>query len=199
LLSIVLGMIAISMGHCFWLHYFLMGATGLVLACVLGAETLSEFLTEKGALVSTIAFAVLFGGLFFVGRDVTKTVLQQPTAYHPYEWDPLVVQTIEQHSKPGDYILTTEGPLLYVAMDRQNPIGLNFFVDEILPYVTGENRMLKMEILRADLEKHLPKVCYFPAWIRPRQNRWHELLFDPLIAKHHYVKVNELLWYLPEE
>ena len=85
-------------------------------------------------------------------------------------------------------------------MDRQNPLGLNFFVDEILPYVTGKkNRMLKMEILRADLEKHLPKVCYFPAWIRPPQNKCHELLFDPLIAKHHYVKVNELLWYLPEE
>ena len=55
-----------------------------------------------------------------------------------------------------------------------------------------------MESLRAELEKHLPKVCYFAGWFRPRQQKWHELLYDPLLAKYHYIKVDDRLWYLPE-
>jgi hypothetical protein len=199
LLAVVLGMIAISVGHCFWVHYFLMGTTGLVLLSVIGAEALSGFISEKGAIASVLAFAGLSALLFFVGHHPTKVVLkeQQPNFQH-VPWDPLLIQTIEQHSKPGDYILTTEGPLLYVATNRKSPLGINFFVDEILPYVTAENRVLQMEILRENLEKHLPKVCYFPAWLRPRQDKYHELLFDPLLLKYNYTKVNDFIWYLPD-
>jgi hypothetical protein len=197
-LGVVLGMIAVSVGHCFWAHYFLMGVPGLVLLSVIGAEALSAFLSEKGIAASVLAFAGLSTLLFFVGHGSTKIVLAQEAMFQHVPWDPLLIQTIEEHSKPGDYILTTEGPLLYVDLNRKSPLGINFFVDEILPYVTARNRVLQMEILRDNLEKHLPKVCYFPAWLRPRQDKYHELLFDPLLLKHNYIKVNEFIWYLPD-
>jgi hypothetical protein len=198
LVAVVLGMIAVSIGHCFWVHYFLMGTTGLVLLSVTGAEALSRFLSEKGVLASVAAFAGLSVLLLFVGYGPTKVVLKKEPIFQHVPWDPLLIQTIEQHSKPGDYILTTEGPLLYVAMSRKSPLGINCFVDETLPYVTAQNRVLRMEILRENLEKHLPKVCYFPAWLRPRQDNYHQLLFDPLLLKYNYTKVNDFIWYLPD-
>ena len=196
LLAVVLGMIAVSVGHCFWVHYFLMGTTGLVLLSVIGAEALSGFLSGKGTIASVIAFVGLSALLLFVGHDPTKIVLKEEPIFQHVPWDPLLIQMIEQHSKPGDYILTTEGPLLYVATNRKSPLVINFFVDEILPYM-AENRVLKMSILRENLEKHLPKVCYFPASLRPRQDNYHQLLFGPLLLKHNYTKVNDFIWYLP--
>jgi hypothetical protein len=197
-LSVVLGMVAISVGHCFWMHYFLLGTTGLVLLSLIGAEALSSFLSKKGAAASVISFAVLSALLFFVGYAPTKDVLKKKALFQHAPWDPVLHETIERHSRPGDYILTTEGPLLYVVTNRKNPLPLNSFVDETLPFVTAENRVLKMELLRANLEKNLPKVCYFPPWLRPRQDKYHELLFDPLLRKHDYTKVNNSVWHLPE-
>lgn len=198
LAAVVLGMIAVSIGHCFWAHYFLLGITGLVLLSLIGAEALNGFLSGKGTIASVTAFSGLLALLLVVGYDPTKEVLKERPAFQHMPWDPLLIQTIEQHSKPGDYILTTEGPLLYVALNRRSPLGINFFVDEILPYVTAENRVLQMDILRANLEKHLPKVCYFSPWLRSRQDKYHELLFDPLLLKYNYTKVNDFIWYLPD-
>ena len=196
-LAVVLGIVAVSVGHCFWVHYFLMGTTGLVLLSLLGAEAWSRFLSERSALASVISFAVLSALLFFAGYVPTKDVLKKKTVFQHVPWDPILHETIEQHSRPGDYILTTEGPLLYVVTNRKNPLPLNFFVDEILPYVTSENRHLQMDLLRATLEKHLPKVCYFAPWLRSRQDKYHELLFDPLLRKYNYTKVNDSIWRLP--
>jgi hypothetical protein len=58
--------------------------------------------------------------------------------------------------------------------------------------------MLQMAILRKNLEKHFPRVCYFPARIRFRQDKYHELLFDHLLLKYHCIKVNDFIWYLPD-
>jgi hypothetical protein len=200
LLAIVLGMIAVSLGHCFWRHYFLMGTTGLLLLSVISAQVLSGFLSEKGRIASGVAFAGLSVLLLFVALDPALVALEQEQEIivQHVPWDPDLIQTIKQHSKPGDYILTTGGPLLYVVSARKNPLPFNFFVDEILPYVTAENRTLQMEILRETLEKHLPRVCYFPPSLRSRQDKYHELLFAPLLRKYNYTKVNDFIWYLPD-
>jgi hypothetical protein len=198
--AIVLGMIAVSIGYCFWRHYFLMGTTGLLLLSVIGAETLSNFLSGRGARASALAFVGLAALFLFVAKRPTEVMLAQQH-YNPQivSWDPIVTETIEQHSQPGDYLLATEGPLIYVVMNRKHPIPVGGFTDEILPYMATENSMLRMDSLRDELEKHLPKVCYFAGQLRPRQKMWHELLYDPLIKKYHYVQVNDRLWYLPED
>ncbi len=198
--AVILGLFSISVGYCFWKHYFLMGTTGLVLVTVIGAESLSSFLCEKGRPRASFASFVVLAALFlFVAKSQLQVVFSEKATFHKIAWDPLLAETIQQHSKPGDYILATGTPLIYVSMNRKNPLALNLFVDDVLPYMAGDNPMLSMQILAEDLDKHLPKVCYFPAWLRPRQDIWHQQLFDPLLANHHYIKVTDQLWYLPEE
>jgi hypothetical protein len=197
-IAVGLGMLAISAGYCFWRHYFLMGMTGLLLLCMVGLEGISGFLSKRSWPVSVLATAALAALFFWVAREPTRQVAAAPTAFASPTWDPIVIETIERHSKPGDYVLSTQEMFLYVALNRRAPLGTQMFLDEVLPYVSVGNPTLSMEALRNDLEKHLPKVCFFGSWIRSRQQRFHQELFDPLLVKYHYVQVNDRLWYLPD-
>lgn len=197
--AVVFGMIAVSAGHCFWKHYFLMGMAGLLLASTVGAEVLSQFLRDKPVSLSAAAAVILISALSFVMTPPLRVALEEPPKRHTYPWyyEPLLVETIERHSQPGDYILSTESPLLYVATNRKNPLPLGAFTDEILPYMAAENQTLQLDRLRQSLEANLPKVVYFASWLRPRQEKFHQLLFDPLLAKYGYVRVTDQIWHLP--
>lgn len=197
--AVILGMVAVSIGYCFWRHYFLMGMTGLLLISVVGAEFLNAYLRDKGRRIKLASYAVLMTAFLFVAWAPTQIMLREIRSHHNIAtWDPLVTETIERHSKPGDYILAPGVPVIFVALDRRNPYPLGGPSDDLLPYLSGANSKLQMEVLRQQLEQNLPKVCYFAEWFRPKQKLWHELLYEPLLAKYQYIKVNDSLWYLPD-
>ena len=198
LTAVLMGMVAVSVGHCFWQHYFLMGTTGLMLFSVIGAQAVSTYLRELSRRASAFAFIGLFSIFLFVAGGSIRVMFAEAYTHRVVSWDPLVLETIDEHSKPGDYILATEGPLIYVATNRKNAIPVAAADDSLLPYLGAESPSLQIDSLRDQLERNLPKVCYFagPSF-RSRQEMWHELLYDPLLRKHHYVQVNGRLWYLP--
>jgi hypothetical protein len=198
LIAVALGMLAISAGYCFWRHYFLMGMAGLLFLCLVGLEEISGFVSKRNWSVPLVAIAALTALFFWVAKETTRQVAAAPTTFASPTWDPIVIETIERHSKPGDYVLSTQELFLYVDLNRRAPLGTQMFLDEVLPYVTVGNPHLSMDALRVDLERHLPKVCFFGSWLRSRQQRFHQELFDPLLAKYHYVQVNDRLWYLPD-
>jgi hypothetical protein len=198
-LAVLLGMVAISTGHCFFRHYFLMGVMGLILLAVPGAEALSRFLSKQSSFVSFLFFTG-FAFLFIcVAAAQTKIVLTEKHLPYSYPWDSLVAETVEKHSRPGDYILSTDSPFIYVILNRKNPLPLGAFTDEILPYMARGNPAVRLESFRQELEAHPPKVFYFAGVMRARQEKFHQLLFDPFLIDHHYVKVDDRLWYLPKE
>lgn len=199
LVALVLGMVGISVGFCFWNHYFLIGIAGLLPLSVLGTEAVSDSLPKGGRRASLTAFILLSAVFLFVATGPTRRVLAERLSRPILSWDPLVVETIEKHSNPGDYVLAPAGPLILVAMNRKNPYNLASPVDDILPYLGAEHPERTLESLRSQLERNLPKVCYFASSMRPRQKKWHELLYDPLLVKYQYVRVNDNLWYLPGE
>lgn len=196
IIAVLLGMVAVSIGHCFWRHYFLMGMIGLVLFSVLGAEALSSYLVGKQQRTSVAVAIALLGLLVFVAREPARAAFTFNVASDSTpEIAPIVVETIEKHSKPGDYILVTETPLVYVVMNRKSSLPIAFFLDDILPY----DPTLQIDSLREKLEARLPKVFYMGNKYYARQTTYRLLLFEPLLAEHDYVKVSEGLWYLPEE
>jgi hypothetical protein len=198
--AVILGMVAVSIGYCFWRHYFFMGMTGLLLVSVIGAESLNAYLRDKGPRIKLGSFAVLMAAFLFVAWAPTQIMLKEARRHYSLAgWDPLVSETIERHSKPGDYILAPGVPVIFVALDRKNPYPLGGPSDDILPYLRAANPKLQLEALRQQLEQNLPKVCYFADWFRPQQKMWHELLYDPLLVKYRYIQVSDSLWYLPDE
>jgi 4-amino-4-deoxy-L-arabinose transferase-like glycosyltransferase len=198
MVAFVLGMVGVSVGYCFWRHYFLIGAAGLLLISTLGAEAASDYLSARDWRASLGAFIALAGLFLFVAKPQTQVMLAEKPAGYLLPWDFIVTETIEGHSRPGDYILAPEGPVIYVAMNRRCPLPVAGPSDDILPYMAVANSTLQMESLHTELEKNLPKVCYFPGRFHLRQKMWHELLYDPLLAKYHYIKVDDRLWYLPD-
>jgi hypothetical protein len=195
IVAVFCGMVAVSIGHCFWRHYFLMGTTGLLLLSVLGVEVLSGYLEQRRPWVSALSFIGLFGMFLFVAWSPTGVMLAGKYEGYRLPWEPLVTETIERHSKPGDYILETGGYLIYPAMDRKYPFAVT---PEFAPYLRTLKRTMRMESLREELEKNLPRVCSFAGGEFPEQKIWREHLYDPLLLKYHYVKVNDELWYLPD-
>lgn len=197
--AVILGMVAIAAGYCFWRHYFLLGQIGIGLLCVAGGETATALLRKQNKVVEAASFIVGCTLLTYVAMpQVMATVREKHTAYN-YPWDPLTTRTIEQHSKPGDYILATDSPLIYVVLNRRNPLPLGAFTDEVLPYIGRENPLLGLDALRERLEQHPPKVFYSAGVLRHRQEQFYRVLFDPLFARYGYVKINEHLWYVPTQ
>ena len=58
MIAFVLGMVGVSVGYCFWTHYFLVGAAGLLPISVLGAEAVSGYLAAKDRRVSRKCIAI---------------------------------------------------------------------------------------------------------------------------------------------
>lgn len=196
--AVVLGMVSISIGHCFWRHYFLMGATGLLMLMIMGADATSRYLREASWRRNLLVSAVLVAAFGFVSWTPLKTMAAESYSRRVASWDPLVSEVIEQHSAPGDYVLAPGAPTIFVAFNRQNPYPLGGPSDVILAYEPTFPPSLRMDALRKQLEQNLPKVCYFPEWFEPQQRQFHELLYDPLLRKHNYVRVNDTLWHLPD-
>ena len=195
LLAVLGGIMAISAGHCLWRHYYLMGTTGLLLLGVVGAQALSDYFSERRVLVPLAVGLLLLGLFVFVGKGPIRTALATTPALDSRPAvDPLLTQTIEQHSKPGEYILLTATPLVYIMMDRKSPLPIAFFLDEILPY----DPTLQIDSLRAKLQQRIPRVCYLGGIYYARQGTYRRLLFEPFLAEHHYIKINDQLWYLPD-
>jgi hypothetical protein len=142
--------------------------------------------------------AVALAGFVFAAWTPVPALARESYPRRVANWDSLVTEIVEQHSGPGDYVLAPGVPTVLVALNRRNPYPLGGPSDAVLPFLADLPSDLQLEALRAQLEQNLPKVCYFPEWFRPHQDRWHELLYDPLLRKYNYVKVNETLWYLPD-
>lgn len=198
-IAVLLGIVAISVGYCFWKHYFLMGATGLVLLAIVAADRVSNYLKAASRGVNVIAGLVLFAALAFVGWGPIASMLAESYSPRVANWDPIVTEIIEQHSAAGDYVLAPGVPTILVALHRRNPYVLAGPSDNILPYVPALPSRCQVDSLRQQLEQNLPKVCYFPAWFRPEQKLCQQWIYQPVLSKHNYKKVDETLWYLADE
>lgn len=198
IIAVFFGIVAISVGYCFWKHYFLMGATGPVLLAIVAADWVSSYLKVASRRINIIAGLVLFIALVFVGWRPTTSMLTESYSPRVASWDPIVTEIIEQHSAAGDYVLAPGVPTILVALHRKNPYVLAGPSDNILPYVSALPRRCQIDSLRQQLEQNLPKVCYFPAWFRPEQKLCQQWIYQPVLSKHNYKKVDETLWYLVE-
>src|SRR2546423_899513 len=155
--AVPLGIVAISVGYCFWKHYFLMGTTGLVLLAIVAADQVSTYLKAASRRTNVIAGLVLFAAIVFVGWGPTTSMLAESYSPRVASWDPIVTEIIEQHSAAGDYVLAPGTPTILVALHRKNPYVLAGPSDSILPYVPALPPRCQLESLRHQLEQNLPK------------------------------------------
>ncbi len=201
LAGIGLGAYAVSMGHCFFNHYFLLGTLTLLIPAIFGGQAISAWLErpdmKKWMFRATAAMVLLFAGLqnalpiqTDLGVTYVKARLEVPQ---------IIRETVELHSAPGDYILVTGYPILYVLLNRKhafNAAGL--MLDNCAGFFNHGDVEKTLAENRRELESKQPKVIYIAEGYWGDQQRWYvEKLIMPFIAAYKYQKVNDSLYYLP--
>jgi hypothetical protein len=113
-----------------------------------------------------------------------------------------VQKAVDQHSQENDYILVTGHPVLYPFLNRRhsfNAAGL--MLDNCLGYFNNGNIAKTLEESRLELESKKPKVIYIvddSSYLKDRQHMWIDKLIMPFILKNGYQKIDDHLYYLPD-
>ncbi len=190
----------INVGHCYWMHYWVLGATGLAALAIPGAEAVSVALrsakrsTRAWAGVATLA-AVACGSYPRYAQANEK-----PAAPVKREVAPDVQEAIRRYSYDGDYILTTGTPDLYFLTHRLGAHETNGFVDELLVMYPGNTDTDRVAGMRARLEATRPKVVVIDrssSAYPQRSVRTIHALVDAYLSAHHYVAMGRV-WVRPD-
>jgi hypothetical protein len=194
LLAVVGGAYAITIGHCFWPHYFVMGIGGLAACATVSCLDLTGATTSRraqrafGALVVVILLPQL---LPRYEADVDRTFPPGPPNVSPG-----VLDYVVHNTAPDDYILATQAGLYFFA-GRKSALTYNSFLDEVIATYPGANDDERLARLRAQIELHRPKIIYvYPAYL-DRMKRHLDALVYPVVREGHYITVQDGLYVRP--
>jgi hypothetical protein len=185
---------AITIGHCFWVHYFVMGIGGLsVTACVCCLD-LAEGGGSSRAQCAYGAFAAaVIAPLLWPRYEADVVRISEPAQPNVSS---AVIDYVVHNSAPSDYILATQ-PGLYFFAERKSALTYNSFLDEVIPTYPGTSDDDRLARLRAQIESHHPKIIYiYPAYFE-RMKRHLDALIYPIVRENHYVTVQDGLYLRP--
>jgi hypothetical protein len=184
-------LVTISIGHCYWNHYFVLGATGLAVFALPGAEALSVALRRARRRVRAWAGLATLAGIACASYPQYAQALEKQPAPVEREVAADVKEAIDRYTNRWDPILTTGTPDLYYLTRRLGTHETNGFVDELLVLYAGDTDAERVSGMRARLEAARPKlVVVDSSWSAypQRSARTLNALVDAYLAAHHYVQ-----------
>jgi hypothetical protein len=198
LLSFAGGLWAVTASKCQWSHYYVMAMSGLFFCFILGLDAMFQLMPAR---INRVVGWLLLAGVLAtlaprldkeMGRIVSRS---SPNAYE--ESVPGVLSFIADNTKPGDRILTTGPPGLYVQANRRSATRESGFLDATLYGYPGNTDEERLSGLRAQLEKNMPKVVVIDVQNEGFNEKHVQLLVMPFLKAHGYKKVEERLWLRP--
>ncbi len=198
--SVLGGFYAVSIGGCYFGHYFTMGLAGLFLWIALGVLVLGRWLAPATPeLRRWVCWALLAGGLLHMGPTVAAAAQgSQPVARGDILNIPTsLVDLIKRSSAPGDTILSDGSPALYVLADRRPAIRFVCLLDELIPTAAGRTDEERLAPIRARLRAHPPKIVYLGPEFEGRKVRTRSALIMPFLSEQKYRRINDRLYLHP--
>lgn len=185
---------AITIGHCFWVHYFVMGIGGLAVTAAVCCLNLVEGGGSSRAQLAYGAFAAaVIAPLLWPRYEADVVRISEPAQPNVSS---AIIDYVVHNSSPSDYILATQ-PGLYFFAQRKSALTYNSFLDEVIPTYPGTNDDDRLARLRAQIESHHPKIIYvYPAYFE-RMRRHLDALINPIVRDGHYVTVQDGLYLRP--
>src|SRR6202041_1534889 len=134
---------------CQWPHYYTMSMAGILFALAIGLDSFTPYFDAVGRDTRTFVRVALIGGVLapsWVTLDAQSALLgtRVMPLFNSYEPLPGLFKTIAQYTTPGDYIVTTGRPSLYMQVDRLNGIRESTTDNEGLGFFDGDTDEQKL-------------------------------------------------------
>jgi len=201
LCAVAAGLYAVTIGHGFAPHYFVMAMTGTFFAAAIGAIALDGYARRSGGgLRWWIGLSWVAGAFLALWSQFSDERVKQ-TSYVSSEpvVSPAELGFVRSHSARGDRIWTLGDPLLYVYSDRLNALREGNAVDELIDYYPGATDEERLAPQREELVHSPPKLIIFgdDAQSASRKQRITRALVNPFIKEFRYTKVGEKFYVRP--
>ncbi len=194
----LLALYSVTATNCQWPHYYNMALSGMFLFFVVGSDRMSAELVHTSSVVRRFAGAVLVAVIAMFSYPRTKSELHNwPYHFQPM-WVPVpgVLEFVAENSSPGDKILTTGPPLIYMYTHRQGAVR-EIILDEFLMLYPGNADVERVRGLREQLVKNRPKIVILDPLFEDRKRRHMEALLVPFFRDFGYKKVGEYYYVRP--
>jgi hypothetical protein len=197
-LVVLAGVHAVSLGGCYWRHYFIMGLSGFLLWGALGAVALGRSLSRAPSWLAYATRAVVVVWLVVQVGPRFRTDFE--TSYSAARVDfmgtpPAVINFINQNTAPTDYVFSDGMPGIFLLTNRLRPTRESGFLDEFIDSYPGRNDVEKLSAVRAQLVLRKPKVIYLDRGEASRKRRTRAALIMPFIKEFGYEPVMENVYF----
>jgi len=193
---------AVTVGHGFAAHYYIMAMTGMFFLAVLGMVAVDAEATKAGPRLrswvglatAALAFLTLWPR-FSEERDKLQTYQPQPPPVTKAD-----VAFVIEHSKPEDRIWTLGEPLLYVYSDRLSAVREPNVIDELIGLFPGETDEERLAGERAELIRNRPKLVVYgdDTQAYSRKQRYIHALAQPFVTEFGYRKIATNVYERPD-
>jgi hypothetical protein len=198
--AVLAGCHAVSLGGCYFRHYFVMGLAGLFLWACLGVLALSPGLAAAPRpLVLWIRVSMLTVMIMLYGPriDAEAKGKFKSEAVDLMGLPAAIVDFVKKNSAPTDYVFTDGMPSLFLLTDRLRPMRDGGFLDELIDSYPGRTDVEKLSRIRAQLDQRKPKVVYLDNDHLARKRRTRAALLMPFLTEHGYKEVMPNLYLRP--
>ena len=195
----LLALYSVTATNCQWPHYYNMALSGMFLFFVMGADRMSAELLHTSTLIRGYVGAMLVAVIAMYSSPRVRSELHDwPYHFHPM-WVPVpgVLEFVAANSSPGDRILTTGPPLIYMYSHRDGAVR-EIILDEFLMLYPGNTDAERVRGLREELVKNRPKIVILDPMFDERKRRHMEALFVPFFRDFGYQKVGDYYYVRPD-
>jgi 4-amino-4-deoxy-L-arabinose transferase-like glycosyltransferase len=198
--GVALGAYAITLGHCFFSHYFLTGTVGLLSPAIYGGLFFSNCLRNaKGSvrwmlIVLVPIYCYAIAECIAVSED---SFLR--SRWYSYSLPAYLKDATDRLTVPGDHILVVDSPMRYVSLNRRHAFRGGLLIDEMIPFYEGSTEDEKLSRVKDEIEKKLPRIIYAPedGPFRARQQKHFRSVLYPIIRDHRYLDLGKGVFALP--
>jgi hypothetical protein len=192
------GLYAVTLGGCFFEHYFMLGMGGLFFVMCMGLcqlaatfDSLSRRWRMFVGLSLVLAPAWQLWPRFHAERDIHYAASNPPLEA------PEVVQFVKANSAPTDTVFSTGWPGIYVDSDRRPAVKEDTFFDAFLGLYPGTTDEERLAPIYEELVKSRPKVIYIEPFLEHKRVRHMNAMVLPYIRAFGYRQITDHLYLRP--
>jgi hypothetical protein len=187
------GLYAVTIGHGFFGHYFIIAMSGTFFFAIMGALAFGTRVTGVEPRWRLWLGIFLCATTFYslqprIERERANWSKYQPQS--PPVSDALV-RFVREHSSPKDRIWNIGKPGIYPFSNRATASRIPFMHDSLLHIYPGKTEAERLAPYRLELDQTMPKLVIFGGDRKGREKHM-DLLVMPFLNEHGYRLVNGL-------